>query len=352
MTTALTSAQRIQIALSHHEPDRVPFLIPAILQGARELGLSIPEYFSNAEAVAEGQIRLRQKFGHDGLFGFLYSSQEFEAFGGETLFRTDGPPNAGTPVLKLPADIDRLEPPDIDDSPTLLRILRIIELLRANAGEEVPVLGVAISPFSLPVMQMGFEAYLVLMHEDPVRFERLVRVNEEFTVAWANAQIAAGATAISYADAVSSPTIVSRELYLRTGYRIACRTIARIHGPCATGFASGRILPILDDVARTGTVAVAASAMEDLALTKSLCRGRLGVMGNLNAIEMRNWTPKIAELKVKEAIAKAGPGGGFVLTDNHGEIPWQVPDEVLDAISHAVHRWGTYPLDWVASDAG
>jgi uroporphyrinogen decarboxylase len=209
-----------------------------------------------------------------------------------------------------------------------------------------------ISPFSLPVMQMGFEAYLVLMHEDEPRFEKLMRVNEEFTTTWANAQLAAGAGAISYSDPVSSPSIVERELYLRTGFPIACRTLARIRGACATSFASGRILPIVDDIARTGTVAVGASALEDLAATKAACRGRLAVMGNLNAIEMRTWSPEAAEARVKDAIAKAGPGGGFILTDNHGEIPWQVPDEVLLAVSEAVYQWGRYPLDWVNRNAG
>jgi uroporphyrinogen decarboxylase len=92
--------------------------------------------------------------------------------------------------------------------------------------------------------------------------------------------------------------------------------------------------------------------LEDLAATKAVCRGRLAVMGNLNAIEMRRWTPAVAEVRVKEAIAKAGPGGGYVLTDNHGEIPWQVPNEILLAVSSAVHRWGRYPLDWVARRAG
>jgi uroporphyrinogen decarboxylase len=86
---------------------------------------------------------------------------------------------------------------------------------------------------------------------------------------------------------------------------------------------------------------------DDLARVKAVCRGRLTVMGNLNAIEMRRWTAAQAEEKVKEAIAKAGVGGGYVLSDNHGEIPWQVPDDVLMAISEAVHKWGRYPLEWV-----
>ncbi len=79
---------------------------------------------------------------------------------------------------------------------------------------------------------------------------------------------------------------------------------------------------------------------------KKACRGKLTILGHLNGIEMRRWTPKQTEAIVKGAIAKAGPGGGYILSDNHGEIPYQVPDEVLIAVSEAVHKWGQYPLDW------
>jgi len=60
---------------------------------------------------------------------------------------------------------------------------------------------------------------------------------------------------------------------------------------------------------------------------------------------MRRWSPDRAEAEVKAAIAAAGRGGGFILSDNHGEIPWQVPENVLIAISEATRRWGRYPLE-------
>ena len=203
------------------------------------------------------------------------------------------------------------------------------------------------SPFSVPVMQMGFDQYIELMYEQPGLFWQLMKVNQEFCVEWANAQLEAGATAIGYFDPVSSTTITSRDMYLNTGFEVARRTIPRIKGPTATHMASGRCLPIVDDVARTGTLILGTSTDEDLAEMKAACRGKLTVLGNLNGIEMRRWTPEQAEAAVKDAIAKAGLGGGYVLSDNHGEIPWQVPDEVLLAVSEAVHKWGRYPLDWV-----
>ena len=185
------------------------------------------------------------------------------------------------------------------------------------------------------------------MLEQPDLFNRLMQINEEFCVAWANAQIAAGATAICYFDPVSSTTIVPRDLYLKTGYPIAKRTLARIQGPTATHFASGRCLPIVEDVIQTGTAILGVSMDEDLRELKSAARGRVSLLGNLNGIEMRRWTVQQAEAAVKTAIASAGRGGGFILSDNHGEIPFQVSEETLLAISEAVHTWGCYPLDWI-----
>ncbi|CAK0777547.1 hypothetical protein CCP4SC76_6400002 [Gammaproteobacteria bacterium] len=70
-------------------------------------------------------------------------------------------------------------------------------------------------------------------------------------------------------------------------------------------------------------------------------------MGAMNGVTMRRWSPQEAEREVKDAIRQAGRGGGFILSDNHGEIPFQVPDEVLLAIGEAVKNWGRYPLKWL-----
>jgi uroporphyrinogen decarboxylase len=176
-----------------------------------------------------------------------------------------------------------------------------------------------------------------------------MQTNIAFSVAWSNAQLAAGATAICYFDPLSSSTNIPRDLYLKTGQQVAKRALAEIKGATATHMASGRCLPIMSDIADTGTAVVGVSALEGLAELKTAAKGRVSLLGNLNGIEMRRWTPAQAEAEVKWAIAKAGRGGGFILSDNHGEIPFLVPDEVLLAIRDAVDRWGRYPLDWVES---
>jgi len=344
MTVTTTSMERVLTTLGHKEPDRVPLFLLLTLHGAKETGLPIREYFSSARNVVEGQLRLRARYGHDCYNSFFYAAIEMEAWGCETRFFDDGPPNSGPPIVSRACQIPGLLPPRVRECSRLQEVLRAISGLSERSAGEVPVIGVVMSPYSLPVMQLGFERYLDWQIEAPDAMDRLWRINEEFCVEWANAQLQAGATAVCYFDPLASPTITAPEVYRRTGWRFAKRCLARIAGPTATHLASGRCLPVIGDLAGTGTAAIGVSAIEDLSEVKRACAGRLTVIGNLNGIEMRRWTPAEAEAVVKEAIAGAASGGGFILSDNHGEIPWQVSDDTLMAISEAVRRWGEYPL--------
>jgi uroporphyrinogen decarboxylase len=112
------------------------------------------------------------------------------------------------------------------------------------------------------------------------------------------------------------------------GWPAACQTLPHIKGPTALNFASGRCLPIVNEVVRTGTVIIWVSVEE-----------------NLDGIEMRQWSPVEPEKNVKPDVAQAGRGSGFIHSDYHGEIPIQVPADTLLAISEAVHTWGNYLIE-------
>lgn len=343
MNGTMTPLERTMTAIGQKEPDRVPLFLLTTMHGAKELGMSIQEYFSRAENVIKGQVALQKKYESDCYYGFFYASAEVEAWGGDVIYIADGPANAGQPIIRSPQEIPSIEVPEVASCANLTKITGCLRgLAKASAGK-IPVIGVVMSPFSVPVMQMGFEAYLDLIYREPELFWELMKKNQQFCADWANAQLEAGANAICYFDPVSSPTCVPPGMYRKTGMVIARETIARIRGPTATHLASGRTLAIIDDLATTGTAIVGASALEDIGEVKRSCNRRLTVLGNLNGIEMRRWTPAIAEEKVREVIARAGKGGGFILSDNHGEIPWQVPESVLLAISRAVKKYGTYP---------
>ena len=340
----MNSMERVMTALSHKEPDRVPVFHQLSHYGAKELGLPIKEYFSRPEYVAEAQLRMRKKYSNDCLNNFYYAPIETEAFGGEVIFTQDGPPNSGEPFIKDIGQIKNIAPPKINDSKPLQRVLETTRILKKSVGDEVPIIGVAMSPFSLPVMQIGFEKYLELLYFRKDEFDLLMKINEEFCVSWANAQLEAGATAICYFDPLASPTIIERSRYLETGHKTAQRTISQIKGATATHLASGISLPVLDDIVATGSIAIGFSEKDDIKAIKKLASGKISLIGNLNGIDMVNWDKEKTRKEVKKLIRQAAVGGGFILSDNHGEIPWQVPEDVILEISETVKEYGTYPI--------
>lgn len=341
-----TSLERVLDAINHKESDRVPLMLLLSIYGAKESKIPIKEYFSKSENVVKAQLKMMKKYRNDCLYTFSYAPVEIEAFGGEVIFVEDGPPNSGEPIIKNLDKFLSQELPQINESKCLLRVLETTANLKQSVGNTVPIIGMVMSPFSIPVMQMGFERYLELIYYRRAEFDKLMQKNIEFCILWANAQLKAGATAICYFDPLASPTIIERETYLKTGFEIAKKTISAIEGPVATHLASGAALPVIDDIVATKSAIVGFGGDDNLEQIKRASSNKICLLGNLNGIEMASWTPQIAEDKVKELILGAGKNGGLIVSDGHGEIPYQVSEDVLMAISEAVKKWGQYPLKW------
>lgn len=338
----MSPLERTLCTLGFQEPDKVPLFLLLSFYGAKERGISIAKYFQDWELVFETQMQMQEKYGSDCLYPFYYASAEIEAFGGTTQFISNGPPNSGAPIIRKASDIESLEIPVPEENPVLERVLKTTNALNREAGDRLPIIGVVMSPFSIPVMQMGFNKYLDLIFDEPKLFWSLMEKNKQFCVRWAKAQLEAGATAICYFDPISSSSIMEPRLYKEFGARIAKDTLAQIPGPTASHLASGRSIGILGDIAETGTQIVATSALEPLDEVKKQCYGKISVLGNLNGVEMRKWSRKETFRQVADAVGKAAKGGGFILSDNHGEIPYQVPSEVLLWLREAVDELGVY----------
>lgn len=340
MAESMTSMERVLCTLSGRQPDRVAYFLPVTMHGALEMGVPLGEYYSSARLVAEGQLRLRAKYRDDIVYPFFYGGIDLEAFGGEINFYDDGPPNSVGPLITDPAQLARLVPPVVSESLPLRRVLDAIEILARELAGEAPIAGVVMSPFSLPVMQLGFEEYIRLMFEQPEALGRLFAVNEAFCVSWANAQLGAGANMIGYFDPVSSPGLVPSETFHRFGQPLMRRCMAQFAGPAAALMASGRSAPILEDMVRASAAVVGVGLEEDLGEVKAAAAGRITIMGNLNGLQMRRWTTRDVEEQIRGVVDSAAAGGGYILSDAHGEIPIQVPEETLLAITAAVEEFG------------
>ncbi len=337
----MTSFERMSTVLRMGIPDRVPVMLVSSTHGARELGLSLREYFSRPENVAEGQLRFTQRIGHDNLDVHYYAVREAEAFGAEVIFREAGPPNLGRPMLRTPADIDTLEGPDPAQSTALRPVLRTAELLAERARGRWAIVGHTMGPCSLPILLMGEAAWLeLLLFGSPARRRRMMQITSRFCVAWANALMAAGCDAISMSEPLVSPTILTREQASRLTLPTIRRVVKAIQGPVIL-WSIGAIQSTADLVPDLGVRAVSSDPTDDLAEVKRAVAGRIAVLGGLNDLAMITSTPKETEASARRALEQAAPGGGFILS-HQNEIPTPVGDEVLLAVVEAARRWGRY----------
>ena len=109
----ITGMDRLDAAIKGEKSDRIPVFCNLIDQGARELGMSPEEYYAKGEHVAEAQLRMREKYGHDNLWSLFYVGKEAEVLGcRKILYAQDGPPNVQDFVITTYDDIPRLAVPD------------------------------------------------------------------------------------------------------------------------------------------------------------------------------------------------------------------------------------------------
>lgn len=132
----MTGMERLQAVMTGQQPDRVPVFCNLLDQGAAELGMGIKEYYASGVNVAEGQLRMREKYGYDGVMGMFYVGMEAELFGCRSIvYATDGPPNVGHLVINKEEDIASLEvPEDFSQLPRFRELATCIRILKERVG--------------------------------------------------------------------------------------------------------------------------------------------------------------------------------------------------------------------------
>jgi uroporphyrinogen decarboxylase len=340
MTTPL---ERVGAVLQHKLPDCVPVFPVLLMQGAEEMGLDLQTYFSRGDYLAEGQLRLLDKFGHDCVFGFPHVVEDITAFGAEIVYYRNGPPSPGSMRIESYSDLDTLIVPDPYETPMLVETLKAIELLAREVGGTVPVIGACIAPFSLPSMLMGTEAWMELLffEEESLRQDVMayfLDITTKFCARWANAQLKAGANVVVLADGMASASVLNRQQFIDLALPVVKTIVPKINGTVIHE-GVGNLNPMLDLLPDTGVVGVMLTCDDDLAQAKTMVGDQVTLIGNLNNIELLRWTPEQMAAYAGAALKAAAPGGGFILGAQGPEIPLGVSDEVIHAMVQAGHNW-------------
>jgi uroporphyrinogen decarboxylase len=341
----MTPLARLSAALAGEPCDRVPVFCNLFDQGAKELGLSIEAYYDKGENVARGQLRMRERYGHDNLWCLSYVGREAELLGcRKILFAADGPPNVEHFVIQGYDDVHALAVPDaVEDHPAFAETAACLRILRAEAGGEVPICAYLTASMTLPALLMGMDRWLELLLMGPVdvRDELLAKCSE-FYCKEAAAYRAAGVDVLLYTNPFGSTYFVGKERFHALSLPWMKRDLAPggtdgVVYYCGTAPMNNVIEPVIDAL---GLRVFYLGPEDDVAEAKRRVAGRGLTCGVINDIRLLSWSDQEIRAEVRRMIGAGKPGGRFLF--GTGVMPYAIPEERIRVMLETAFEEGSY----------
>lgn len=339
----ITAMERLTAAINGQPSDRIPVFSILLEQGAKEMGMSLRDYYSSGEYVAEGQLRLRARYGYDNVWGVMYAGKEAELFGCKRMvFAEDGPPNVGEMVIRSPEDILKLEAPrDLAGHPAFAEQLKCLKILRSEVGGRHPICAYVTSSITLPSILMGMEKWMELLLTGPagLRDALLVKCSD-----YVRAHVAAlrkgGADVLFYANPFASTDFVPMSFIKEVTLPWMLRDLEgdSMDGLvffCAMAHVNNSLRLAIE---QAGFRNVFLGPLDDVAEGKRIVAGRALTAAAFNDMKLLRWSEKEVREGVRSMLAAGMPGGRFVFSTVL--MPWRIPERNIRAMFEAAYEFG------------
>jgi len=302
------------------------------------------EFFRNGEAMAEGQIRAWERYGHDILLVENGTAALAEACGVQVEYLESSAPVAKTPAISSLDEVDNLVIPDPYKDPLLSELLKATRIIVEEIGDRAYVIGRADQgPFSLACEIRGMGEFLL----DLARGEKLDKAHQlldfcrQVSERYAMAQIEQGAHATSIGDSPSGPDVISPQYYRKFAYPYVKTLVSNLKKKdvILAYHICGNSTPIIEDMVSTGAEIIEIDQKADQQISKAAAAGKAALLGPVDPSEVMAYgTPELVTDKCNEALKNLSPGGGFILGPGCA-LPPSTPDDNIDAMIEAAKKF-------------
>ena len=341
----MNSVERTLRTLSFKPVDRVPVDLHNFMVTPRFLGIDdYAEFFRNGEAMAEGQIKAWERYGHDILLVENGTAALAEACGVQVEYLESSAPVAKTPAISSLDEVDNLVIPDPYKDPLLSELLKATRIIVEEIGDRAYVIGRADQgPFSLACEIRGMGEFLL----DLARGEKLDKAHQlldfcrQVSERYAMAQIEQGAHATSIGDSPSGPDVISPQYYRKFAYPYVKTLVSNLKKKdvILAYHICGNSTPIIEDMVSTGAEIIEIDQKADQQISKAAAAGKAALLGPVDPSEVMAYgTPELVTDKCNEALKNLSPGGGFILGPGCA-LPPSTPDDNIDAMIEAAKKF-------------
>lgn len=336
--------ERIMTALKRQEPDTVPVWELIVNRPVIEAlyGNISYEDFVEKEGLDGITIFEDQKLTR------LNDTQIKDEWGILWTIEPNGIPYPSGGPIKTESDLEKYVPPEPD---TDYRLNTLKSAVKRFKGEKAIVF-LTHDAFEFSHYLHGLDNLLVDYIENPEFAKRLAEIVINYKRRVAEMAIEEGADIILTGDdyAYRTAPIMSPKLFEEfiLPYLKEMVDLAKSKGVPFIKHTDGNIWSIIDMIVNTGIDGldpIEPIAGMDIGKVKELYGDRIAVIGNIDCTEvLTHGTIEEVESAVKETIAKAGVGGGYILASSNSIHPGVNPQNYRAMVKFA-RRYGKYPLD-------
>jgi uroporphyrinogen decarboxylase len=281
----MNSFDRVMHTIQGKKVDRIAVAPVLGAYGAKLIKTGLKNLYCDAGVYLQAQIEVQNRFDIDMVLAPFDYSAIAEAFGSRIVFYDNQPPNMKKPAASSAEEFLRIPFPDISSSGRLPEIIRAVGLLAASFKSDKPVFAAIPGPASLPSLVAGIDNWMDILLFQPVQAKKILDYCGKFFIAWGNALLAAGATALIVTEGMAAAEILTPELFASKILPFLKEVFPEIRGAILFHHTGGRINPVLPLLKNIPEIlGFALSARDDLIEARNTVGPSTLLLGNIDNI--------------------------------------------------------------------
>ncbi len=304
----MNAHERLTARLAGKPVDRAPNFNIMMQFAAHFIGQPLSRYYQDYRVLCEANWAVQEAFDLDLWQAISDPYREAADAGLAVSFPHDSLPMAREPLVQEPGDLARLRYPKPEDGPRMSDRLAAVRLFAERSQGEMPVLGWVEGALAEAADVRGMGRLMTDLIDRPEWVHELLETCVQAEIAFARAQVAAGAHIVGLGDAVASQ--VSPRIYREFALPYEQRIFAAVHemGALARLHICGNTSRILADMLQTGADIIDLDWMVDLGRAAEVFGDRAAPCGNHDPVAvMLDGTPEMVRAAIGAELVAGGP---------------------------------------------
>ena len=324
--------ERVLSLLEGKPTDSLTFMPITMMFAANHAGVKYGDYARDHRIMAETQIRFAEDFDSDHVSTISDPAREAADCGGKVVYFEDQPPaiDESHALLHEKTALASLKVPDPLGGGRMHDRVQGIALMRDRVGGEKWIEGWVEGPMAEAADLRGINTILMDLYDDPIFVRDLFEFILEMELAFAKAQIEAGADILGMGDAAAS--LVGRSLYDEIIWAYEKRLVDGIHalGGRVRLHICGNTRHLSEGMGKLGCEIVDLDYLNPVGEARSIVGPDQILLGNIDPVSvLRDGTPE----SVIQAIGRCHQEGGARYIVSAGcEVPKDTPPENLKSL--------------------